>query len=138
MSIYNTQVPPPALFPGYPQNQATLWNNEPAQTVTYSQQVALPAGGIPGLNDAKPLSVELTFSADPGAFEVDVLTSDTDSLDNYHALSSGGSISAATKGPNGSFTARLEIPSGVRANFALLSNKTPAANNVNVTAKVAV
>ncbi len=51
------------------------------------------------------MSIELTFGANPGVFEVDVQTADTD--DDAHYVT----INTLTGGLNASFVGRLELPS---------------------------
>lgn len=135
MPAYNTQVPPPALYPGYPCNTGLAFNGDDAKVTGPSQQFHLsPGAGFPLA--ALPLSVELKFSADPGVFEIDVQTADTDTTDAFTNLPSGGALNTATAGPFGAFYSRLEIPGGVRANFVRLNRKTAAGNVCTVIGKI--
>ncbi len=66
------------------------------------------------------MSLELSFSGDPGAFEVDIQTADTDQNAKYVT------INMITAGLNASFTGRVELPAFwakyVRAKIVTLTN----------------
>jgi hypothetical protein len=122
MPLYGTQ-PVGALYPG--DIPFTVFAGEVLVQGSRSQQV-----GLAGLYENYPagFSVSLEFSANPGAFEVDVLTSDVDTPDDYQLEANAQITSASGPGPNGKYIARVEFPT-VRAMFALLSVKTAPANN---------
>lgn len=74
------------------------------------------------------ISVEVEFSADPGAFEVELRTADIDE-DKYYV-----SKASLTTGLNASFIGRIEAVNIV-ANFGRLNMKT-LTNTVNVSARI--
>jgi hypothetical protein len=121
MPAYDTLVPPTALYPG---DSYKCINNETPASGTLSQQVAL---GRKDADNAGRLSVEITFSANPGVFEVDLMVSDTDNPNDY-VMNNGIDAVDAT------FTARVEV--NVNALFAALYTKTANANAALCTAKI--
>ncbi len=121
MPAYQTTGNIPALYPG---DTTTVINAEQPATGTQSQQVAI----APAPNPAK-LSVEVFFSAAPGAFEIDLQTSDDDVASHY--VSNVQTITVV----NANNVARVEFPNIV-ALFALLKTVTQNANAVNCTAKI--
>lgn len=72
MPVYQTLVLPPALYPG---DHYFVFDNENPANGTLSERVALGADAD-GL--AQKLSVQIVFASAPGAFELDIVTSDTD------------------------------------------------------------
>lgn len=120
MPAFGTLSPPPGLYQG---DSYKVWNNESVVNGSVSQEVALAM--IPGAT-GQTLSVEIVFSADPGVFELDLLTSDTDTQNDFQKKSS---VAAVVNN-----VARMEVPN-VRANFAALSFAA-LGNNVNATAKI--
>lgn len=130
---YNTQTPPPALFPFPPTNSAIVWKNEPQlQAGAYSQQVNIPAN--PSGSDSRGIRVELVFSIPPGTFEVDVLAADEDtSSADYVGVPSSGSITAVTA-PS-TVKAVVEIANFI-GQFLVLYCKTAVQNAATCTAKV--
>lgn len=123
---------PPCLYPG---DSFIVFNAEVVTTGQFSQQLAL--GANPGAA-APRLRVELTFSAAPGAFEIDILDSDTDINGNgdYIQVPTAGSITTAPASPGGKFKAAAEF-NPFMAKFVCLFVKTQPANNpINVTAKI--
>ena len=121
MPAYDTLVPPTALYPG---DSYACINNEKPASGTLSQQVAL---GRKDADNGGRIAVELQFAANPGAFEVDVMTADTD-VANAYVMQNGIAAVDAT------FYARVEL--NVNANFAALLTKTANANAVACTAKI--
>lgn len=111
----------PVLTAGRP---ITLWNAEAVVTGGKSLQFALHRD----INFPSCFSVELEFSANPGAFEIAIQTADQD-VEKYYVAK--GSI---TSGLNGSFVGRIEVVNVV-AKFARLS-AVLITNAVNVTARV--
>lgn len=121
MPAYGTLIPPTALYPG---DSYKCINNESPASGTLSQQVAL---GRKDADNGGRLSVEITFAANPGVFEVDLMVSDTDNPADY-VMNNGIDAVDAT------FTARVEV--NVNALFAALLTKTQNANAVLCTAKI--
>lgn len=75
---------------------------------------------IPGTYYPWGVSIEISFSGDPGAFQIDVQTADTDSDTHYVTLAS------FTTGLNSSFFGRIEIDTFwaeyLRLNVVTLTN----------------
>lgn len=117
MPNFGSQSPLTALYQG---DSKVVWQAESPGAGATSQEVALAV--IPG-NSGVSLSVEIVFHADPGAFEVDLMTSDTDTLADFTSIKT---ITTDTTG----FVARAEV-SPVVANFACLFIKT-LTNNVQI------
>lgn len=124
MPVYQTSGSITALYPG---DSAIVVNNEQPASGTASRQVAIAQN--PG-GEAVKLSVEATFAAAPGAFEIDLQTSDTDSDADYVS-----ETSSTLTAVNANFTARAEFPNLV-ALFARVITKTANANAVNSTVKI--
>ena len=121
MSAYQTTGSITGLYPG---DSSTVINNEQPASGTASRQVAVaqsPNGG------QQKLSVQVSFPSAPGAFEIDLQTSDVDNDADY--VSEATTITTV----NADFTARAEFPQIV-ALFARLLTKTQNANGVNCTA----
>ncbi len=127
-------------MPGYPGNnlakllyenrQAIFFYEEPATAGLLSTAYQLRR--TRGLFYPHGFSVEVAFSADPGAFEVDLMTSDTDVADYYNPSNypaAPTSISAV----NGAFVGRVELNAPFWAKYVALSIKS-IANAVNITA----
>lgn len=144
MPSYNSQTvsnsPLQSLQAGSPIG-VNVWNAEtkagltsPPVLAPYSLAVALPMQ--PG-GTQKRISIEITFSADPGAFAIEVQTADT-----YNATGSlfqsedfGGASPGQITAVNATFfTARVEL--AVDANFVRLRMATPPANTVTCTANI--
>lgn len=87
----------------YENRQAYLFQNETVANGTAS--IAYQLRRERGAYYPWGMSLEFTFSADPGTFEVDVETADTD--DNAHYVS----LIALTNGLNTSYVGRIELPS---------------------------
>jgi len=128
MSTYPTgngnQWPPIALWPG---DTKLLFNAEALTAPQASDRVALGMG--PYDNVPASLSVELIFSADPGAFEADLQDADTDADANYVDVP-GGQLT----GVNASFVGRIELVP-IKGRFVRLNLKT-LTNAVNCTARI--
>ncbi|HEY2496544.1 MAG TPA: hypothetical protein VGK24_05705 [Candidatus Angelobacter sp.] len=124
-TVANTVPPlPQAIYVG---DQQTVFNAEQPAVPQASISVALGSG--PGEVGPKTLSVEGYFSGAPGAFEIDLMTSDTDADGMYQAEGAGITVVNA-----GSQAFRAEF-TGVSANFARLLLKTRT-NAVNLTARI--
>ena len=130
MPLYNTQVPPPALFNSYPMNQLALFNKDTLQTGQFSQQVSIPPSPL-GSADAR-VRIQIDFSAAPGAFEIDIMESDTDpNAAEYAQVPVAGSITVTNGGSATQATVDLAPFQG---QFLCLFVKTQPANSVTCTA----
>lgn len=98
MPLYNSQVisnsPVQALQPGDALG-VTLWNNEQPVAGQLSQQVAVARKDN---GQSANISLEFTFPSDPGAFEFDIMDSDTDAIDNYNIIPAVGQVNNAATG----------------------------------------
>ena len=84
---------------------------------------------------ARQVSAEVSFSATPGAFEIDIQEADTDIAGAYNNLAAGGTMTTASQGSGtGLFYARTEAT--VKAKFVRLVVKTQTANAVNIIGKI--
>lgn len=136
MPKYNTQLPPPALFPFPPGNRILVFNADTLTTGEFSQQVTLPTGPTAG---SRGIRVELDFSANPGAYEIDVMECDSDfengSLE-YQEVPEGGALTTVTAGPNGANTHQSSDQIPIAGQFACLYVKTAPANPCTCTARI--
>jgi hypothetical protein len=87
----------------YENHQAFLFQNETVANGTSS--IAYQLRRERGAFYPWGMSLELSFSGNPGTFEVDVETSDTD-IDTHYVT-----INTLTGGLNSSYVGRLELPS---------------------------
>jgi hypothetical protein len=128
--LYNTQVPPPALFSNYPQNTFPLFNGEVVLAGQFSQQVHIPPNPT-GSADRRARFV-ITFDADPGAFEFDIMESDDDlgqGTNGYTEVPVSAVINALNPGsPGGVFIATVDLEV-FQGQFCLLYCRTAPANN---------
>lgn len=127
MPVYDpaaASIDKPVLTEGRP---ITLWD---AETVTGSPDPAESKQFCLHRNPNLPncFSVELEFSANPGAFQLDVQTADTDE-DKYYVTKA-----SLSTGLNENFVGRIEV-TNVVAKFARLKMIT-LTNAVEVTARV--
>ena len=104
----------------------TVWSAESPTTGTASKQVAIVPNYSGGELD---ISVSITFSGAPGAFQCDLQTADADVAAQY--VSQGG---ASMVSVNAGQTANLQWKT--RANFARLMMTTQPANSVTVTGTI--
>lgn len=119
----------PILNPGIP---ITVWDHETIITSPPSS----PEGDLDSMqvslhrHEHFPvcLSVEIEFSANPGAFQVDVQAADTD--DTFHYVTKA----SLSSGLNSSFIGRIEV-TAIVAKFVRLKMVT-LTNVVAVTAKI--
>lgn len=123
MPAYQTTGSITALYQG---DSFFFWNNETPAVGSSSLQAAL---GMDGGSQGTAASVEISFAANPGVFEVDVQTSDTDIDSDYVSKTS---INQANL--NAAFVGRIEISNPLVAKFWRLKN-VAMANAVEVTAK---
>ena len=129
MPAYNFLVPPPAIET----NESYLvWNADTPASGTLSQQVALARsrGGYP-----PAASVEVIFSASPGAFEIDVQEADTDLASNYVGAL-GGALTTATLGANGTYVVRIDLNPVTARFLSLLMKTAPTWTSLTVTARI--
>lgn len=112
-----------ALYPG---DSYLCINAEKPVNGTLSQIVALSQKDA---GNGQHISAEITFAGVPGAFEVDVMTSDTDNPNDFVPVT-GGAVTTVGTGNAG----RVEL--NVNALFAALLTKTANANAVNCTGKI--
>jgi hypothetical protein len=115
--------PPTALWPG---EFAYLFNAESPAAPQASDRVAI---GNKDMNYPASISVEVQFSAAPGAFELDVQDADTDA-DAYYQNVSGGQLTAVSA----AFTGRIELVP-IKGRF-LRVRLASLDNAVQVTARV--
>ena|ERR1700722_987107 len=111
-----------------PGDSQVVWSAETPLTGTKSQAVALDPGRLEG---EQRISIEVAYSADPGAGTVDLQTADTDT-DAAYVTEVGATIPYANL--NGSFYGRQEF--AVKARFARLLMTLQASNAGTVTAKI--
>lgn len=124
MPAYSTTFLPKAIYPG---DSETVWAAETVLTGAASQRVAL---GDPYNDGVGRLSVEIEFSADPGAFQIDVQNSDTDVDSSYQVVPSS-SLTAV----NASFKGRIDLYP-LQGKFGRLVMTNDPANAVTVTARM--
>lgn len=130
--IYNSQVPPPALFPFYPENTYLLFNAEALTTGEFSQQVHIPPNPVGGAQAG--IRLQIDFSAAPGAFELYVMECDDDTQGaaEYAQVPVGGDITAVNPGSATQATTDL-LP--FQGQFLCLYVKTQPGNAVTCTAR---
>lgn len=125
MPAYNTLNPPTALYPG---DSGLAFNAEQPATGELSQQFALaPFQG----NSPAAVSVEIVFAANPGAFQLQVWESDTDTLNDYIEVSAAGAVTTV----NWNFVARVDLSPFLGA-FIAIACIAAAGNAVNLTCKI--
>jgi len=118
MPAYNTAAPF-FLSSGI---KSTVWNAEVVAAAGKSQQLCLLRNDLP-----RAMAVEIKFSADPGSFQVDLQTADTDS-DAYYVTKESVSFT------NAAWVCRIEVGTVV-AKFVRLF-MPELANVVSVTATI--
>lgn len=120
----STNLPLQAIYPNG--LGATVWNAERPLTNAVSSAVCVARmldNSVPGL------SLEISFSALPGAFEIDIQEADTDVDAAYIAIPN-----AIINAVNAGNYARFDL-SPFQGKFVRAFMKTQSANAVNVTAK---
>ncbi len=128
-------------MPAYPGNglavplaytkQGYFWENEkPPTTYPGSLSQAFFLQRVDATYYPWGFAVEIQFSGNPGAFEVDVMGSETDNAANYLKI---GSITTATSLVTGNYVGRFDTTSLYPMYIAL--NLVSLANAVNITAK---
>lgn len=118
--------PPQSLAPG---ESAYFFNAETPAEPSASDRFALQQA--PYTSHESSISVEVRFSGDPGAFELNIQDSDTDADGYYQNVASGGAITSVDATL---FTTRVELVP-VKALFVRLAVVT-IANAVSLTAKI--
>jgi hypothetical protein len=126
MPLYSATAPCTAIYPG---DTATVIN---AEALTTGQSSARVVIGNPYGREVESASVLLKFSADPGAFEVDVQQADVDADANYLNVSVGAAITSVDAT---NFTARADFAPFL-GKFLRLKMKTQPANAVTLIAQV--
>jgi hypothetical protein len=110
----------------YENTQKFLWNNESVATGTLSVSYQIRRV----LSSFYPwgLSFEVTFSANPGTFEIDIMGANIDNKNNYVQL---GTITAV----NSTFVGRWDMPTYMWPKYIAGYIKT-LENTVNITLQV--
>lgn len=126
---------PPALYSG---DSFNLFNNELSTTLLAgsgkSQEVALSQDNAGG--GRMQCVVELSFSAPPGNFEVDIEFAETDSDAYFIAPAVGGQLTQAMIGANNPLNVSFQYDApGVLGRF-MRAHLISCTNAVNITAKV--
>jgi hypothetical protein len=111
--------------------QAYLWQNEvvPAGVYPGSLSVAFQLERRGGSFYPWGASVEVYFSTNPGAFEIDIVGASTDQAQNYSQI---GSITVASSYVAGHYVGRWDMPSNVWVKYMAAYMKT-LTNAVNTT-----
>lgn len=120
MPLYNAAQNVPAIYPG---DSISVFNAEAPAAGQVSQQVNLP---LDPLGNPASLSVELLFSANPGAYEFDIVDADTDIPDAYVPIPAIGQMTVAQAGVV-KFVDRREM-APIKGKFAALRCVTPITN----------
>lgn len=147
LTVYNASLSPAALAPGDTGISIgkMVFTAGVANGVLTAEASTLYPTGTAGASVAlnqnqdgseRDISVELSFSVDPGAFAIDIQTADTNVDDAFQTLPTSGSITAASKGGSGGgiFWARGEFHT--KAKFARLRQKTVVTNPCNQTGAI--
>lgn len=117
-----------------PSSQQTLWNAESPTTGQISQQCSVAQAA--GAGAQKSISVQFTFSGNPGTFTFQILDSDTDLTSaSYLNVPSGGSLTTATLGSDGKYYTKTELVP-FAGQFVAISCVAQTQNPVTVTALV--
>lgn len=112
-----------------------LWQNDtvPVGTFPGSLSTAFQPDRVPNVSYPWGLSFELTFSANPGTFEVDIMGANTDASPNYILLGSITGTGTTTVG--GGYVYRYDMASNLWPLYVAAWMKTlPNAVNVTLTA----
>lgn len=136
MPLYGSQIATNSPLPCLMQSgdSVLLFNAESPLTGQLSLAVAIAQAQ--GSGAQKAVSVEITFSGNPGTFQFNVQDSDTDAQDNYLNVPSGGQLTTATgPGNAGKYVTKTELVP-FAGMFIALKCTTQNQNAVTVTAKV--
>lgn len=121
-------------MPAYPGNglattlaanrKVYFWQNETVPTSTFpgSLSVAYQPDRVPNVSYPWGLSFELTFSANPGTFEVDIMGANTDAAPNYIQLGSITGTGSTTVG--GGFVYRYDMATNLWPTYVAAYMKT--------------
>lgn len=137
------------MSPAYAQSSASLpitgirrgdvpvavWNAEALTTGEFSQALNLAGGGNTDTAGGEFVRVSIVFSGAPGAFTIEIQTSDTDTPNSYTNEPFGGATPGqiTTVGANNSVSVSLEP---IVARFIRLYCVTQPANAVTATATI--
>jgi hypothetical protein len=133
---YNTKSPPPSLSTWHPGNRELVFKLDTLTTGMFSQQVSVPSGPTTG---QRGIRVEIDFSVNPGAYEIDVMESDSDfenGSTEYQQVPTGGALTTVTTGVNGASTHQSSDLIPVAGQFVCLYVKTQPANACTCTARI--
>lgn len=117
------------IFAIYPGDKQTVWRAESPATGAKSDRVAIGGTDI-GMGQPGQCSIEIKFSADPGAFQIDAQVADTDTEAAY-VTESGTTVTTVNAG----FYTRIEMWPFVGKFVRLIMTDDPA-NAVTVTATI--
>ena len=109
--------------------QVLVWNNEtvPASAVNGSLSQAFQLERVRSVSYPWGFSVEIEFSGNPGAFEVDVMVADTDNPTHYIQFTNITQV-------NSSFVGRADVQNCFAKYVALYLNTL--GNSVNITGQI--
>lgn len=133
MSFYSATAPITAIGPG---DSKVVWSTadgKPA-TGTKSDRVAIAGLDATSIGGPGGISVEVNFSADPGAFQIDVQEADTDT-DSAYVTVGGATPSSSLTAVNAGFYGRIELWP-LQCKFVRLIMTTTPANAVTLNAKI--
>jgi hypothetical protein len=114
----------------YENTQKYFWQNETVATSTLS--VAYELRRVLGAYYPWGLSVEVIFSGNPGAFEIDIMGANNDFAVNYVQL---GNITVTNNSTSGAYVGRWDMPTNVWPKYVAGYLKA-LGNSVNVTLQV--
>lgn len=123
MPAYGNIAIPTALLFG---DQTNVWNNEKPAAGSASERIAI-TDSRQGLQQF--VRIQLHFNADPGAFQIDIQTSDTD-LDPYFVTQWNTSMGKVNAGGTASFQYMFQ------AKFLRLIMTASPVNSVGLTAMI--
>lgn len=129
MPAYSATAQITAVGPGDSKTVWTTADGKPA-TGAASDRVALAGLDVTSMGGSAGLTVEVKFSADPGAFQIDVQIADTDT-DGAYVTEGSSSLTAV----NTAFYGRIELWP-VQGKFARLVMTDDPANAVTLIAKI--
>ena len=144
MPVYGTFVLPASYGPGDSHLSIGVVAITSGLPVITGEASALYPNGTQGERCAlqmtqdgsqRTISAELSFSVNPGAYEIDVMDADTDAQGAYQLIPGGAITGAPTQFAGaGRFYIRVELPT--KAKFALLFVKTQPGNACNIIGKI--
>src|SRR5690242_531752 len=126
MPVYATTNNPTAIYQG---DSLAVISSEASSV--YPSGTATKQAALTYAWDSQPLvSAEVQFSANPGAFEIDIQTADTDTANAYQNVPNAAITSATQASGTGNFFGRFEALVGGK--FVRLNVKTQTANAVTI------